>query len=463
MRRRIFIGFLTIISIALLIQTVPLIQYLYGVEKDRIIKILQRDAFVIGAKAEESLEKDTNPNFSFVSDLVLAYRKSGGARVVVTDAQGLVIAISDEEQVKVGESYLSRPEIGQALQGDIAVGERFSQTLGYDLLYVAVPVYQSNEIVGSVRLTYPTSDINAAVQNRVWLFVAVALIALAATALLAIILSRELTREMKILQSDVEIFANGNLEHRSSIKTGDTETKILAQTFNQLAEKISRLVAEQRNFASNASHQLRTPLTALLLRLEQAEDLAMKDPEAAQTQMDLAIVETERMANIVQGLLAMTRTESQSLELEPLSLLDLVDARVKMWEPLFEELGMKLRVSEVPQLEVLAVPGSAEQIFDNYMDNAINASKPADVIEVEFKSAGDVVEILISDQGSGLSADDRAKAFERFWRGDSERVSTGLGLSIVSTLCFANGTTARLDSNERGGITAVFGLKVKKF
>lgn len=456
------IGFLSIISIALLLQTVPLIQYLYGVEKDRIIKVLQRDAFVIGAKSEETLEEEGNADFSFVSDLVRAYRDSGGARIVVTDEDGVLVAISDEEQVKVGDSYLSRPEIGQALQGDIAVGERFSETLGYDLLYVAVPVYQSDEIVGSVRLTYPTSDINTAVQNRVWPFVTVALIALAATAFLAIILSRELTREMKILQSDVEVFANGNLEHRSSIKTGDSETQILAQTFNQLAEKISRLVAEQKNFASDASHQLRTPLTALLLRLEQAVALAEGDPKGAKEQMRLAVVETERMTDIVQGLLAMTRTESQAVEFSAFNLKDFISARVLMWEPLFDELGMNLLVSEAPNLEVLAVPGSAEQIFDNFMDNAISVSKPNDEIEVEFKVIGETIEIQISDQGPGLSPEDRAKAFERFWRGDSERVSTGLGLSIVSTLTFANGTTARLDSNERGGITAIFGLKIKK-
>jgi len=135
-------------AVVLAVILIPLSGYLAQTEHDRITTALERDAFVIAGRSEESLETPGAQGGSAITDLARQYRaSSAGARIVVTDADGIAIVTSDDDTTAVGSSYASRPEIATALTGRIANGTRYSQTLSEQLLYVAVPVLSGGRVL----------------------------------------------------------------------------------------------------------------------------------------------------------------------------------------------------------------------------------------------------------------------------------------------------------------------------
>ena len=217
MRWRLIAVLVGFTAIVLLVQNVPLAQYLRTVEYDRIVTGLQRDAFAIAGLSVESLEVEkgalTDAELGAVVD---QYAASTGAVVVIVDSNSIVIAASDDS---VGESYANRPEIQSALgEGRAVSGQRDSQTLGEPLLFVAVPVRTSTQSsLGAVRLSYPVSAIDEVVNGRVrGLFVAAAITLLAA-AIIAALVAAAVTRRIRRLRDAAEDIADGDLAARADV------------------------------------------------------------------------------------------------------------------------------------------------------------------------------------------------------------------------------------------------------
>ena len=174
MRARLMLAIMGFTVLVLVVQNVPFAFYLTGVERERMVTTLERDAFVLAGRLEESLESGTAATNKVVTQAVDAYSAATGARVVVVDAGGTAVATSDTDQSRVGAAYGSRPEIASALAGRIATGERYSETLGMSLLYVAVPVLAGDTIRGAVRFSYPAQQFSDSAARQVWGLVAVA-------------------------------------------------------------------------------------------------------------------------------------------------------------------------------------------------------------------------------------------------------------------------------------------------
>jgi signal transduction histidine kinase len=222
-----------------------------------------------------------------------------------------------------------------------------------------------------------------------------------------------------------------------------------------MADQLTSLLAAQRTFAGDASHQLRTPLTALQLRLERTGELIESDPAAATERLDAALVETERLQNIVEGLLVLSRTENQAtiasvaIELNPI-----VQERVATWQALAGESNVTLKVSNFASIQILAIPGVLEQVIDNYLDNALHFSPAGSTITVSLTQAQGYTTIHVVDEGPGLAEEDLERAFNRFWRAQSDAFGTGLGLAIVERLVRACAGTVKLENVHPHGIDA---------
>jgi len=161
MRWRLVAAFVGITIVVLAAHDIPLRRHLQQVERDRLVTGLERDSFVLAGRVEESLESGSGRGDTALQHVIDAYRASSGARVVITDRNGIAVAISDEE-TSAGTSYVTRPEIASGLGGSLVAGERDSTTLGFRLLYVAVPVLSGESVVGTVRLTYPAAGSDVA-------------------------------------------------------------------------------------------------------------------------------------------------------------------------------------------------------------------------------------------------------------------------------------------------------------
>ncbi len=437
---------------------IPVSGYLIQNERDRLMTSLERDAFVLAGRSSEALEAPDDESEADaaidVAEIALAYSLATGARAVIVDAAGIAIVTSDQDEDTVGSSLLSRPEIATALDGGIASGTRDSQTLGLELLYVAVPVLAGAEVVGAVRLTYPADVVSAAVNSQVSPLVLVALTTVLVGGVVGLIIALSITRRLHELTEITESFADGKLDERADASTGAPELRSLARSFNVMAERLSDALELQRRFAADASHQLRTPLTALRLRFERARQLLESDPAAAADRLASAEEELQRLDGIVEGLLAMSRTEGAVVQLADIDLARIARERVEHWEPLAAEQASTVRYEGDDHALVHASEAVLEQIIDNYVDNALEATPRGAAVIVRVEAHPRGVELHVLDSGPGLAEDQLARAFERFWRGRADSTGTGLGLAIVARLANAVGAEAGLANRASGGADA---------
>ena len=379
--------------------------------------------------------------------------------MVITNKEGIALTSSDDDQSAEGVNYFSRPEIAKALSGVISTGTRFSTTLNQELLFVAVPIFFSNDVIGSVRLTYPSQFIYDQVDTRLKGLILVALVTLLMAIFSSLILSRSVTKYLEKLKKDTEKFANGELSVRANDKEGAPEIRSLATSFNLMAEQISMLIQKQKDFAADASHQLRTPLTALRLRLEQASDLVQTDSKLAKERLDTASTELQRLQQIVEGLLMLSKTEKVKNKLSRINIFDAAKSRIENWSALAEESSVEIVLTGDENIEIEVIEGAFEQILDNFIDNAIEVARKNSKITVEIKNVPEWAELHVKDQGPGMTDDEKNKAFNRFWRGRSDTSGTGLGLAIVKELVTLSGGNCELLDNSGGGIDAIARFK----
>jgi signal transduction histidine kinase len=226
-----------------------------------------------------------------------------------------------------------------------------------------------------------------------------------------------------------------------------------------MARRLDRLLAEQREFVADASHQLRTPLTALRLRLENLQSAAAtgEDEEA----LGAAIEETNRLAALVADLLQLARAE-ESAAPEAVDLVALATDRVDTWSAVADVTQVRLDL-DAPAGPVLAssVPGGVEQILDNLIDNAVEVAPPGSRVSVSISRGTATHELVVGDDGPGLSAEDKERALERFWRADRQAPGTGLGLPIAAALAKASGGSLELRDGPSGGLAVRVTLPAK--
>jgi signal transduction histidine kinase len=366
--------------------------------------------------------------------------------------------VADSDRIDgTRRDFSTRPEIAAALDGKRASGTRPSKTLRTDLVYVAVPVASGGAIHGAVRVTYPTSTLDARVRST-WLRLgALCAVVLAVVAVVGLVLARSVTRPVRRLEQASSRLAAGDLEARVDMDGGAPELRALAETFNATAERLALLVESQRRFVADASHQLRTPLTALRLRLE---TLALAVPEATRPKLDAAVAETARLGRLVQSLLVLARSDASSPDCAPVNLTALVEDRVASWREVAVERGIEVVVGSATPARAWAAPDAVEQILDNLMSNAIEAAPVGSTVTVSVVRRDPWVELHVIDAGPGIAPEDRERVFERFWRPPGASTDGfGLGLAIVRELAEACGGTIRLESAPQGrGLDAVVRL-----
>ncbi|CAB4852472.1 unannotated protein [freshwater metagenome] len=436
-------------ALVLLVQNIPLAYYLRTVEHDRIITGLQRDAFTLAGLSVEALEVAKPQPSAALSAPLQAYAKTSGARVVVVDNQGLAIAASDGS---TGQDFTNRPEIVEALAGRAVSGERESQTLGDMLLFVAVPVRAGTNVLGAVRLSYPSSEVNTSVDERVRGLGVAALITLAAAGIIAVLVAATVTRRIRRLTDAAERIAVGDMDARADV-TGGGEIGELAESFNTMADRVQDLVESQRGFAGDASHQLRTPLTALRLRLDLAAEL-MRIDDPATEQVDAARDEIDRLQRLVDGLLVLARADNRDQSTVLVDVSTIAAERVGTWQSLAGERDVRIELDAPGMAIARAVPHAVDQIIDNYLDNALDVVPHGSQILVSVRLDPAGVVLTVDDQGPGLAPADRERAFDRFWRGSQEGSGSGLGLAVVASLAQASGGTVWLDTSPSGGLRA---------
>jgi signal transduction histidine kinase len=458
MKWRLLAAFAGLITVVLLAQDIPLTTYLRRIEFERLVSTLERDAFLLGGRAENALTVTGPPDAPLVAELQAAINEytltHPGGTVIVTDAEG-ALAASTQASHASGDDFSNRPEIGLAIKGNPTSGERNSKTAGGNLVYVAVPVLHGAALVGAVRITFPAKIIDTRAWEKTRGLLVVGGISLLGAAVAAILMASYITSPLRRLRGSTERIAEGDFSERAEVE-GAPEVRSLARSFNSMTARVSRLLDQQRAFAGDASHQLRTPLTALRLQLERAAEQVDTNPDGARERIEAATAETERLQRLVEGLLMIARSEGTSPETDTIDVSALVRDRYEVWEPFASERGVHLAINAPEGLMVHAVPNALEQIIDNYVDNALGVAEDGDTISIVATAYHDAVGVHVIDEGPGMRPEHLAHAFDRFWRApDAPHGGSGIGLAVVQHLAELSGGHAVLrNRTDRSGLDA---------
>ncbi|GGR18599.1 sensor histidine kinase [Streptomyces aurantiogriseus] len=467
MTRRLLLSYLTLAALVLVCLEIPLgFVYSRG-ERERVTNAAKDEAESVSAFASLSISagsaaRDLPERAAHCAERI-------GGKVLIVDRSGALLASSHPLSEREERELASWPGIAAALRGIATADVRTSTIGGVEYLAVATPVRHGAEDQGAVRITVPTRMVHERV-HHVWLLLVLGgLGVLAAVAVLGFAIARWTGRPIRELERATNELAVGGTVAPVPITKGPPEVRSLAATFNRTAARLEHLLASQRAFAGEASHQLKTPLAALRLRLENLEsDIALN----ARGSLTAALTETDRLARMVEGLLAMARLDESAAVRERVALDQVCAERHRAWTPLYEQYGVHLALAGDFTGEVLAVPGAVEQILDNLLSNALRVSPPGSTVSIDprrhspherrfpHRPAGPAwVELHVMDEGPGMTEEQRRRAFDRFWRApDAPKGGTGLGLALVQRLAHASGGEAILRRAPLGGLDAVIRL-----
>lgn len=307
---------------------------------------------------------------------------------------------------------------------------------GNGRLVVASPVVRDGDVVAVVYTDSPTGQLRSRVL-RGWLLIAAGE---GAAMLLAVGAAFRLTgwvlRPVRILDGAAHDIATGRMNSRVAAASGPPELRRLARSFNEMADNVEEAMEQQRAFVADASHQLRNPLAALLLRIEL---LALELPEGNE---EIASVRTEgkRLAQVLDDLLDLALAEHVSAALQLTDIGELAAERVAAWHLLAEERGVRLTGAGTA-VTAWADPVALSSALDAVIDNALKFTPRGEEVTVTTASHGDTSTVVVTDGGPGLTDEELTRVGDRFWRSNRHQnvKGSGLGLSISRALLSPGG------------------------
>ena len=355
-------------------------------------------------------------------------------RIIVTNANGLVLTDS-ADQAAPGAKFATpeRPEFEVALgDGRVDSRRRFSDTVGGDLLLVTVPVVHQGEVIGAVRASASRESVVARV-HRSWMrLAAIGLAVVLGAFVLAWFLATTVSRPLSRLRDTARELGEGDLDARAPTD-GPAELAGLGVSFNRMAGALGSSMRAQRDFVANASHQLRTPLTGIRLRLEAIRaDGGVAGENAAKAEE-----EVDRLEALVDDLLALAGAATPPPSGVTVDLSSVAEDAVERWQAPAGEAEKTIEAGLLEQALVFADPADLAHVVDNLIENALRYTPPGTQVSVEATSENGQATLVVADNGPGIPGDDRTRVFERFYRGSNGRrlgPGTGLGLAIVAEL-----------------------------
>ncbi|MGW8566309.1 ATP-binding protein [Isoptericola sp. NPDC055881] len=413
------------------------------------------DAGYLVITARQSLTSD-DP--AIVAGDLQRYRDVYGVGATVLDQSGAVWATNGLDVEDVDERRA-------ALAG--RRGEAVLSTLPWkaDRVVVAEPVYDGGDLVGAVVTVSEASSISRSIWSSWGILVAAGL----AMCVLAVAVAHRtagwVLRPVRAVDAAMGEIGRGRLDARIPPATGPPELRAVVSRFNAMAAQVEHSMRRQQEFASNASHELRNPLNALMLRVE---DLALSTPPGHATEVAHVRAEAVRMAHILDALLLLADDANLAAAAHPVDVAELVGRRVESWRLI--AVGRHLAFDAVPdgawaELNEIVL----ECAFDAVLDNAVKFSPDGGRIDVTVAvrpdgaddaddtdgadGAAGTVEVTVRDHGAGVPPDELERLAERFWRspGHSTVRGSGLGLAIASELLATGGGSLRLALPDGGG------------
>ncbi|MCU1680737.1 MAG: histidine kinase [Amycolatopsis sp.] len=387
------------------------------------------------------------------------YREVYGGTVVVLDQDSRPLASSADARGAVPVD-LRDPSITvhirEALAGRRSTPGSLLMPWASNPLILAEPVLVDGEVRGAVLMVSPTNNARDVLWVRWALLVLGGALAFGLALLVAIPVVRWILRPVRRLDEATGSLVAAVVSGRDVEPVGDAsgprELRQLGRSFDRMAASVGETLAAQRAFVADASHQLRNPLTALKLRLDNLEGHV--DGEADEHR-DAAVSDADRLNQILDGLLSMARAEASGGDVLPVDVDTVLAERVEDWRVVASARDVTLDVTGLGDgFAVLTPPRGLGTILDALLDNALKFTEPGTSVSVDVSSSDGMVELAVRDHGPGLRPEELERAADRFWRSTAHQnvQGSGLGLAIVSQVAAKAGGSSRLDLPEGGGL-----------
>lgn len=324
-----------------------------------------------------------------------------------------------------------------------------------DRLLVVRPVTNDSRLgrLGIVVLSRSTEPIDHRLGVlRAWLAL-VSVAGLLAGAFIAAAVARWVGRPLRTLETAAQHLGDGDFEARAPTNAGPDEVRHLAANFNWMAARLESLVSGHQAMMADVSHQLRTPLAALRLRLDV---LAQETPTPLAEELAGAQEEVARLSRMVDGLLAAARAENVTTTPVPVPVEAVIRDRAAAWRPAADEKSVAINASAAEPLTARMGEGHLEQVLDNLLANALEALPAGGRIWLSAGGDGGRIKIAVADNGPGMSHQQQRAAFRRYV--SATPGGTGLGLAIVHRLVTSDGGAAELSDTPGGGLTVILDL-----
>jgi len=438
----------------------------------KISERLQSDGILVGEiLRRQFIEGDQKG----IQERARRLAKELNLRITVIDGAGEVLGDSEKEP-SLMEDHKDRPEFIQAVKTGFGQSTRFSNTLDYDMKYIAVRVQDNNEVLGVVRIALPVSEVQlqVGVIYRPMLIGAVTVIVVALAA--AYFMSRSISSPIMKMKEAAERIAKGDFGSKVKIRGGD-ELGELAESLNRMADELQLQMDRLRqmdrirgDFVANVSHELKTPLTSVMGFVETLEDGAINDKENAKKFLAIIKKHTARIRNIIDDLLRLSELESAdgslSLKKARFDLKDLIDEVVTGFGHALGEKRQTLAVESTGRdFSIEGDRDKLEQVFVNLIDNAVKYTKEGGQIKAFLLEQDKAVRVTVEDNGIGIPKEDIERVFERFYRVDKARSrelgGTGLGLAITKHIVLAHNGNIGIESEVGRGTRVIVTLPKK--
>lgn len=390
----------------------------------------------------------TSGNTQVLESEIARYEDLYGARVAVIDRTGIPRQLNDR-QAELDEDTLA--QVSLALSGRRGDVPQAVPPWSADDVTLVEPVFTDGDVIGAVVLTSPMDAPRSAIAQHWALLAVLALLGTAAGVFLVTRLARWVLRPVQRVDEAMEAIERGDMEARIDDETGPPELQRMIGIFNNMAAEIERVLARQQEFALNASHELRNPLNALLVRVEM---LATGLPDDWEDDVEATREEGRRMARILDTLLSLSKGGHGDPAARPVNLSELVQSRAAAWYEVAAQSGVTLRAAGEPGVVCTTDAFVVESALDAILDNAVKFSPRDSAVEVAAIGADGAARIVVRDHGPGVPEAELASITDRFWRstGTQNVPGSGLGLAIATDLLASIDGELQVESAACGGL-----------
>ena len=390
--------------------------------------------------------------------------KQSGYRIIVLDRTGVVV--NDSNKTEEGRTYFL-PEVVEALNNKDVARVQENGTI-----HAAVSIMdERSKCIGVVLVCGSITDIAEnvdAIKNQVFNMI---LFILAIVVALIGFLTWWFTNPLNSTIEVIKKMADGHFDQRIPVNDFlHTELAELAESSNNMAEKLDQIETSRQEFVSNVSHELKTPLSSIKVL---SDSILIQDPDTVPKEMYVEFLrdinsEVDRMTDIINDLLTLVRMNRQEVALNPIEvdITDMLGDIIKRLEPIAENKNISLIYNRVKDVKAEVEKTKLSLAISNLIENGIKYNVDGGKVEITVDSDHQNAFISVADTGLGIAEEEISKIFDRFYRVDKNRDretgGTGLGLSIARSAVLMHNGSIKVSSKENEGTTFVIIIPLKQ-